>query len=96
MARLIDADDLTAKMNEIAAVPWNHQASPVCWADAYYEFIDDIENAPTVDAVEVVRCKDCRHCEVTPDSLRWCKVWAGINGMGDEGFCNYGERRTEK
>ena len=31
--------------------------------------------------------------ERTPDSLRWCHVWNGINGMGDEGFCNYGERK---
>ena len=48
---------------------------------------------PKVDAAEVVRCKDCVHCEVTPDCLRWCNVWNGINGMGDEGFCNYGERK---
>lgn len=24
--------------------------------------IKGLENAPTVDAVEVVRCKDCKHC----------------------------------
>lgn len=52
-----------------------------------------LEDAPTVDAVEVVRCKDCKHMEITPDSLRWCNVWCGINGMGDEGFCNYGGRK---
>jgi hypothetical protein len=45
------------------------------------------------DEVRVVRCKDCKHMEVTPDKLRWCHVWNGINGMGDEGFCNYGERK---
>ena len=44
------------------------------------------------DVVPVVRCKDCKYMEVTPDSLRWCYVWNGINGMGDDGFCNYGER----
>lgn len=46
------------------------------------------------DLVAVVRCKDCKHMEVTPDCLRWCHVWNGINGMGDDGFCSYGERRT--
>ena len=40
-----------------------------------------------------VQCKDCKHMEITPDCLRWCNVWNGINGMGDEGFCNYGERK---
>lgn len=44
----------------------------------------------------IVRCKNCKHMEVTPDKLRWCNVWNGINGMGDEGFCNYGERKVEE
>ena len=57
------------------------------------EVLRTISKAPTVDAVEVVRCKDCKHMEKTPDQLRWCNVWDGINGMGDDGFCNYGERR---
>lgn len=52
-------------------------------------------NQSTVDAVKVCRCKDCKHMEITPDNLRWCNVWNGINGMGDCGYCNYGERRCE-
>ncbi len=55
--------------------------------------LDYINDVPSVDAVEVVRCKKCRYMEKTPDGLRWCHVWCGINGMGDEGFCNYGERK---
>lgn len=79
--RLIDADDLTARLNEIAAVPWNQKAAPVCWADAYYVFIEDIEEAPTIDAVEVVhgrweprkdipgfvRCSVCHDCNIYDD-----------------------------
>lgn len=49
-----------------------------------------LDNAP---GFELVRCKECKHMEKTPDCLRWCKVWNGINGMGDEGYCNYGERK---
>ena len=39
---------------------------------------DDIEAAPTVDAVEVVRCKDCKHrysdswCEYVDDDNFYC------------------------
>ena len=40
-----------------------------------------------------VRCKDCKRMEKTPYGLRLCHVWDGINGMGDEGYCNYGERK---
>lgn len=50
--------------------------------------------APTVDAVEVVRCKDCKHM-----GLRflgqYCTVWGEYNGMGEEGFCSYGERKED-
>lgn len=40
----------------------------------------------------VVRCKDCKHMTIEPCG-RYCLVWGNYNGMGDDGFCNYGERR---
>ena len=50
--------------------------------------------APTVDAVEVVRCKDCKYGEVDdPDfpNQHYCHNGCGWN---DESFfCKYGERR---
>lgn len=50
-------------------------------------------NLKTVDAVEVVRCKDCKNMIVSDKGFRFCNVWCKINGMGDDGYCNYGERR---
>ena len=44
----------------------------------------DIEAAPTVDAVEVVRCLDCRKFK-TYD----CRMVAS----GYDDFCSYGERK---
>ena len=46
--------------------------------------------------VEVVRCKDCKHCRnsVYPfidHTLRECKVWKSATREDD--FCSYGERR---
>lgn len=52
--RLIDANALIERCKDIAGYEWNHRASPVCWADAYEQFADDVEAEPTVDAVEVV------------------------------------------
>ncbi len=40
-----------------------------------------------------VRCKDCVHMK-NQFNARFCNVWCMYNGMGDEGYCNYGERRT--
>ena len=51
-----------------------------------------LREAPTVDAVEVVRCLDCKHM-IMRSNMRYCAVWHGPNGMGDDGFCNYGERK---
>ena len=54
--------------------------------------IADISKAPTIDAVEVVRCKDCRHMEKSQYG-RYCQIWGMYNGHGDDGFCCYGERK---
>lgn len=59
--------------------------------------IAEIINAPTIDAVPVVRCKDCknaiRHC----DGMITCQHPCGKKiQMGSNDFCSYGERREEK
>ena len=37
------------------------------------QVIDAIEHAPTVDAVQVVRCKDCRCMNIYEDGTWWCE-----------------------
>lgn len=55
-----------------------------------------IESAPTVDAVEVVRCKNCKHWIVdsywhgNPDQVRACRVAGWM--CGANGYCLYGEK----
>ena len=47
-----------------------------------------IRNRPTIDAVEVVRCKDCLEFET--GVVGWCNHWqTGSDGMG---FCSCGAR----
>lgn len=53
MSRLIDADALKAVCDGIINCEWNHKTAPVSWADAYEGFEDDIDAAPTVDAIPV-------------------------------------------
>ena len=53
-----------------------------------------INEAPAVDAVVVVRCKDCVHCDDRKTYLR-C-VRCGFNNgheVKPNGFCDYGEPR---
>ena len=59
-----------------------------------YEYVDiiygvDVDAAPTIDAVQVVRCKECKHSVY--DELiheRWC----GCKEVQDDDFCSCGER----
>ncbi len=46
--RLIDADKLIKSYRKLAALKWNQTVFPKSWADAYESFIDDIEEAPTI------------------------------------------------
>ena len=53
----------------------------------------------TVDAVEVVRCKDCKHlyCCSAVDREFYCRHPKGLKGMPniveENPFCPYGERK---
>ena len=52
-----------------------------------------IDEAPTVDAVEVVRCEDCKELRQKDDKnkIGWCPVCRFVRRYND--FCSYGERR---
>ena len=76
--RLIDANYLIELANQ----------------DGAYGYVDawDIAHAPTVDAVEVVRCKDCKH-QGNDEECPFCN-WCGerLLPYGDW-FCAYGKRK---
>ena len=55
MARLIDADALLRHKRKMSGADFGGEF----WDEAV--LASDIKNAPTVDAVPVVRCKDCIH-----------------------------------
>lgn len=79
--RLIDAD---------AEAKWcrNH----VLDAAERSAMLEFLRNCSTIDAVPVVRCKDCRAMYTVGHGYRWCKVWERMLLMGEDGFCSYGER----
>lgn len=96
--RLIDANVVLAKKFTTGF----SDASGNYYGYADVVFADDIENAPTVDDVEVVRCKDCkyyykdkikgficRHPELDYD-IECYDHWINTN---PDDFCSYGERK---
>ena len=61
------------------------------YADGWNSAIKIIDNAPTVDDVPVVRCKDCKHL-IFSDCYGECGA-ARIGIVSPYDFCSYGERR---
>lgn len=61
-----------------------------------------LHSIPDTDAVEVVRCKDCKHRTEYFDSGMYvckheqCPVCGKAAFVADDHFCGYGERRVDK
>ena len=64
--------------------------------DFPYIDVEDVHNAPAVDAVEVVRCKDCKHF-TEGMAVGMCKRIdeKPILPIPYNHFCSFGERREE-
>lgn len=81
--RLIDADALYNRF----------------WERAWYDNADrdecacvDVDNAPTVDAVVVVRCKGCKYFDkAAPNDKGFCICPASGMEIVPDDFCSYGE-----
>lgn len=94
--RLIDADGLKARLKEYCVDGDTD-------IEKYYEImgIDEcIDETPTVDAVEVVRCKDCKRCKIQSwyeidrkVTLYYCKEYKFYKDSDD--YCSFGERKEE-
>ena len=61
------------------------------------EDMHEVKDAPAVDAVEVVRCRDCKHWM---KNVSGCTDFVGccalaVYMVGATGYCVYGERRSD-
>lgn len=80
--RLIDAD----------AIPYVKTMYTVGLLDMVTRFT--IDTMPTIDAVPVVRCKDCKYWKLSQYNtmgIHICGRFSGVRGEHD--FCSRGERR---
>lgn len=89
--RLIDADKLHYKKVWIENEDYDVKAAVVVFAK-------EIDKAPTVDAVPVVWCKDCKHCCLSVAYLSMpaqykCELHERYVRLTD--FCSNGVMRNE-
>lgn len=94
MASLIDVDKLISCLGELveSGMTGNKVKAVLKFA------IQIAEAIPTVDAVPVVRCKDCKymteHYDTDGNVPYWtCSEWDA--GTDYDGYCHYGERRED-
>ena len=88
MPRLIDADALV-RMNWVLPNRTARETALEC-------FRNIVNEAPTIDAVEVVRCKDCVLWKPVGKHTGKCPFLIGENQYtGDDHYCSLGERREE-
>ena len=83
--RLIDADNLTQR--------FYYLTDALNIESVYIDtIVDYIENMPTIDAVEVVRCKDCKWFEKAG-----CAIYIvdDSDRPKETDYCSFGERKEE-
>lgn len=101
--RLIDADALIEDIEEYQKSMVFHSYGERMHFDDMIDFaVDHIEEAHTVDAVPVIRCKDCKHrggyhcpmyhTETSLDDLDGFDEYTVDRTDGD-GFCHRGEKK---
>ena len=89
--RLIDAD-------RAASIENLDQYSDLAAALGDVQTVRDIlSDAPTIDAVPVVRCCECRHRYTMNCSMYYeCSQCGGkLDWTTDDGFCDRGQRKIE-
>lgn len=93
--RLIDADKVFDIIEGCVPAPYEDSR------EAKEKCLREISDAPTIDAVPVVRCKDCKHhrmlrerdmCAKNAKVLDGHEV--GLTATNPDNFCSYGEKEA--
>ena len=93
MSRLIDANEVVKAILEerdkipyelVSEKPFKHGNS---MRGGIRKALRCIEQSPTVDAVPVVRCRECTEFDETEHE---CSHWYGFR---ENDFCSYGKRK---
>lgn len=90
--RLIDADALKRYID------CGHLRPPdeICLSEL--AVVQMVDRAPTIDAVEVVRCKDCKYCKQHKNAqgmmtykCKWLQIFTYL-----EAYCCWGKRSDQE
>lgn len=94
--RLIDADALYDKAEE------RYKGAPTPFRLIYRGFVDDVADAQTVDAISVVRCKDCKYYNRNLGGEKKTCIYFSFTThaleeecrVGEDDFCSHAEKKS--
>lgn len=92
MSRYIDADELKKDLVH-RIIAWNEHTRGMFPTYGESNMPSIIDEQPTADVVNVVRCGECRHWQNGHICLAWSRY--GTIETTAEQFCSSGERKDE-
>lgn len=98
--KLIDRDELLATFERDADVSVTGRRNAEEVKRVLQTIYDDIKDSPVVDAVPVIRCKDCKYyregeCWCEHDNDGWEYYQSVIENPLPDDFCSEAERKEE-
>ncbi len=90
--RLIDADEFEAALENT-----EYDISPAYEPDGYsHKLICEVlEETPTVDAVPVVRCRECIHHYIDEYGFPACAESGAMLNPEEDDYCSRGQRKNQ-
>ena len=89
--RLIDANALEEVLHERYMEMRKECSAYDHYVCGFSDAIDYVEDAPTIDAVEVVRCRECKYSVcIFKAQFVGCDMWK--QSTPKDGFCHMGEK----
>lgn len=88
MSRLIDAENVTKNLNEMK----ERLGCNAIMIDGMVEGL--LNQEPTVDAIPVVRCKDCRYCTDCKYGDAYCMM--NMIWYKEDHYCSDGIRKKRR
>lgn len=88
--RLIDVDALP-NYKLIGTMAFGSERSP---AELRIVLWEDIKSMPTISAVPVVRCRECKHYK-PEEYFSPCVLPQGLECAKPDDFCSYGQRKDD-
>lgn len=91
--KLIDRDELLAVIEDDMDVSITGKKNMEAVKKMMQNILDDVKESPVVDAVQVIRCKDCKH--YTGYECQRSKVSNIRFITNEDDYCSRAERREE-